>query len=96
MLVLLEEEIQLLDQVGFPQERCINYLTPETHEEIRVAWQNRKWINNIKKRNIKLCVSQRVSILTSYPRICFNMIELFWYTNLILWNQLKNIEIIYL
>jgi len=43
MLVLLEEEIQLLDQVGFPQERCINYLTPdETHEEIRVAWQNRK------------------------------------------------------
>lgn len=39
----LEEEIQLLNQVGFPQERCINYLTPnEAHEEIRVAWQNRK------------------------------------------------------
>ncbi|XP_014486603.1 PREDICTED: uncharacterized protein LOC106750639 [Dinoponera quadriceps] len=39
---LSEEEIQLLSQVGFPQERCINYLTPdETHEEIRAAWQNR-------------------------------------------------------
>ncbi|XP_011254744.1 uncharacterized protein LOC105250386 isoform X1 [Camponotus floridanus] len=41
-VTLSEEEIQLLNQVGFPQERCINYLTPdETHEEIRVAWQNR-------------------------------------------------------
>ncbi|XP_076752401.1 uncharacterized protein LOC143424299 isoform X1 [Xylocopa sonorina] len=38
---LTEEEIQLLGQVGFPQERCINYLTPdEAHEEIRAAWQN--------------------------------------------------------
>ncbi|KAL6446177.1 hypothetical protein ACFW04_001073 [Cataglyphis niger] len=41
-VTLSEEEIQLLSQVGFPQERCINYLTPnEAHEEIRVAWQNR-------------------------------------------------------
>ncbi|XP_017888147.1 uncharacterized protein LOC108629789 [Ceratina calcarata] len=39
---LTEEEIRLLGQVGFPQERCINYLTPdEAHEEIRAAWQNR-------------------------------------------------------
>nr|XP_012220123.1 PREDICTED: uncharacterized protein LOC105670935 [Linepithema humile] len=39
---LSEEEIQLLEQVGFPQEKCINYLTPdETHEEMRTAWQNR-------------------------------------------------------
>ncbi|KAF7395933.1 hypothetical protein HZH68_009983 [Vespula germanica] len=39
---LEDDEIQLLGQVGFPQERCINYLTPdEAHEEIRAAWQNR-------------------------------------------------------
>lgn len=39
-----EEEIRLLGQVGFPQERCINYLTPdEAHEEIRAAWQNREY-----------------------------------------------------
>ncbi|KAK0161777.1 hypothetical protein PV327_008192 [Microctonus hyperodae] len=39
---LTESEIQLLGQVGFPQERCINYLSPdEAHEEIRVAWQSR-------------------------------------------------------
>ncbi|XP_011150662.1 uncharacterized protein LOC105189942 isoform X2 [Harpegnathos saltator] len=40
---LSEKEIQQLSRkVGFPQERCINYLTPdEAHEEIRVAWQNR-------------------------------------------------------
>ncbi|XP_043673982.1 uncharacterized protein LOC122631869 isoform X1 [Vespula pensylvanica] len=39
---LSDDEIQLLGQVGFPQERCINYLTPdEAHEEIRAAWQNR-------------------------------------------------------
>ncbi|XP_047358451.1 uncharacterized protein LOC124952500 isoform X4 [Vespa velutina] len=38
---LSDDEIRLLGQVGFPQERCINYLTPdEAHEEIRVAWQN--------------------------------------------------------
>ncbi|KAL2736423.1 uncharacterized protein V1477_012932 [Vespula maculifrons] len=38
---LSDDEIQLLGQVGFPQERCINYLTPdEAHEEIRAAWQN--------------------------------------------------------
>ncbi|XP_011331131.2 uncharacterized protein LOC105275747 isoform X2 [Ooceraea biroi] len=37
-----EEEIQLLSQIDFPQEKCINYLTPnEAHEETRVAWQNR-------------------------------------------------------
>ncbi|RLU19578.1 hypothetical protein DMN91_008135 [Ooceraea biroi] len=39
---LSEEEIQLLSQIDFPQEKCINYLTPnEAHEETRVAWQNR-------------------------------------------------------
>ncbi|XP_034180473.1 intraflagellar transport protein 140 homolog isoform X3 [Osmia lignaria lignaria] len=39
---LTEEEIRLLGQVRFPQQRCINYLTPdEEHEEIRAAWQNR-------------------------------------------------------
>ncbi|XP_053982109.1 uncharacterized protein LOC128887194 [Hylaeus anthracinus] len=39
---LAEEEIRLLGQVGFPQGRCINYLSPdEAHEEIRAAWQNR-------------------------------------------------------
>ncbi|XP_043280080.1 uncharacterized protein [Venturia canescens] len=39
---LTDEEIRLLGQVGFPQERCINYLTPdEAHEEIRTAWQSR-------------------------------------------------------
>lgn len=39
-----EEEIRLLGQVGFPQGRCINYLTPdEVHEEIRAAWQNREY-----------------------------------------------------
>ncbi|XP_020298681.1 uncharacterized protein LOC109862922 [Pseudomyrmex gracilis] len=39
---LSEEEINLLDQLGFPQRRCINHLTPdETHEDTRVAWQNR-------------------------------------------------------
>lgn len=39
-----EEEIRLLGQVGFPQERCINYLTPdEAHEEIRTAWQSREY-----------------------------------------------------
>ena len=39
-----EEEIRLLGQVDFPQERCINYLTPdEAHEEIRAAWQNREY-----------------------------------------------------
>ncbi|XP_066587752.1 uncharacterized protein [Prorops nasuta] len=39
---LSEEEITLLNQVGFPQEKCINYLRPdEAHEEIRAAWQNR-------------------------------------------------------
>ena len=41
---VLEEEIRLLGQVGFPQGRCINYLTPdEAHEEIRAAWQNREY-----------------------------------------------------
>ncbi|XP_015109098.1 uncharacterized protein LOC107035943 [Diachasma alloeum] len=39
---LSDEDIRLLSQVGFPQERCINYLTPdEAHEEIRAAWQSR-------------------------------------------------------
>ncbi|XP_012271641.1 uncharacterized protein LOC105695009 [Orussus abietinus] len=39
---LPEEEIRLLGQLGFPQERCINYLSPdEAHEEMRAAWQNR-------------------------------------------------------
>ncbi|XP_008202753.1 uncharacterized protein LOC100121806 isoform X2 [Nasonia vitripennis] len=40
---LTDEEIDLLaTQLGFPQERCINYLTPdEAHEEMRAAWQNR-------------------------------------------------------
>ncbi|XP_058796591.1 uncharacterized protein LOC131667272 isoform X1 [Phymastichus coffea] len=39
---LTDEEIELLGRVGFPQERCINYLTPdEAHEEMRAAWQNR-------------------------------------------------------
>ncbi|KAJ8664483.1 hypothetical protein QAD02_006145 [Eretmocerus hayati] len=39
---LTDEEIKLLAQLGFPQERCINYLYPdEAHEEIRAAWQNR-------------------------------------------------------
>ncbi|XP_024938683.1 uncharacterized protein LOC107265580 isoform X3 [Cephus cinctus] len=39
---LTEDEIRLLAQIGFPQERCINYLTPdEAHEEIRATWQNR-------------------------------------------------------
>ncbi|XP_011503229.1 PREDICTED: uncharacterized protein LOC105366472 [Ceratosolen solmsi marchali] len=39
---LTDEEIQLLAQLGFPQEKCINYLTPdEAHEEMRAAWQNR-------------------------------------------------------
>ncbi|XP_015516619.1 uncharacterized protein LOC124297343 [Neodiprion virginianus] len=39
---LTEEEIRLLGRVGFPQEKCINYLTPdEAHEEIRATWQNR-------------------------------------------------------
>ncbi|XP_024938684.1 uncharacterized protein LOC107265580 isoform X4 [Cephus cinctus] len=38
---LTEDEIRLLAQIGFPQERCINYLTPdEAHEEIRATWQN--------------------------------------------------------
>ncbi|KAH0944599.1 hypothetical protein HN011_005642 [Eciton burchellii] len=40
---LSEEEIQLLDQVDFPQKKCINHLKPdEAHEDqIRAAWQNR-------------------------------------------------------
>ncbi|XP_018356379.1 PREDICTED: uncharacterized protein LOC108756807 isoform X1 [Trachymyrmex septentrionalis] len=39
---LSEEEIQLLNQVDFPQKRCVNYLTPnEAHVEARGAWQNR-------------------------------------------------------
>ncbi|XP_014213014.1 uncharacterized protein LOC106642686 [Copidosoma floridanum] len=39
---LTDEEIKLLAQVGFPQERCINYLSPdEAHEGMRAAWQNR-------------------------------------------------------
>jgi len=43
IFVFLEEEIQLLSRVGFPQKRCVNHLTPsEAHEETRVAWQNRK------------------------------------------------------
>lgn len=43
IIFVIEEEINLLDQVGFPQRRCINHLTPdETHEDTRVAWQNRK------------------------------------------------------
>lgn len=41
---VLDEEIRLLGQLGFPQERCINYLTPdEAHEEIRAAWQSREY-----------------------------------------------------
>ncbi|XP_024938686.1 uncharacterized protein LOC107265580 isoform X6 [Cephus cinctus] len=41
-MILEEDEIRLLAQIGFPQERCINYLTPdEAHEEIRATWQNR-------------------------------------------------------
>jgi hypothetical protein len=42
--ILSEEEIQLLDQVDFPQKKCINHLKPdEAHEDqIRAAWQNRK------------------------------------------------------
>lgn len=43
IIFVIEEEINLLDQLGFPQRRCINHLTPdETHEDTRVAWQNRK------------------------------------------------------
>ncbi|XP_077266747.1 uncharacterized protein LOC143899882 [Temnothorax americanus] len=39
---LSEEELQLLSQVGFPQKRCVNHLTPsEAHEETRGVWQNR-------------------------------------------------------
>ncbi|XP_011641659.1 uncharacterized protein LOC105430040 isoform X1 [Pogonomyrmex barbatus] len=38
---LSEEEIQLLSQVGFSQEKCVNYLTPNEAQEMRVAWQNR-------------------------------------------------------
>ncbi|KYM87325.1 60S ribosomal protein L4 [Atta colombica] len=39
---LSEEEIQLLNQVDFPQKKCVNYLTPsEAHVEARGAWQNR-------------------------------------------------------
>ncbi|XP_071568040.1 uncharacterized protein [Temnothorax nylanderi] len=39
---LSEEELQLLSQVGFPQKRCANHLTPsEVHEETRGVWQNR-------------------------------------------------------
>ncbi|XP_014233898.1 uncharacterized protein LOC106657102 [Trichogramma pretiosum] len=39
---LTDLEIELLGQVDFPQERCINYLKPdEAHEELRAAWQNR-------------------------------------------------------
>jgi len=45
--ILSEEEIQLLDQVDFPQKKCINHLKPdEAHEEIRAAWQNRKRIDS--------------------------------------------------
>jgi len=44
VIILSEEEIQLLDQVDFPQKKCINHLKPEeAHEDqIRAAWQNRK------------------------------------------------------
>lgn len=46
--MFLEDEIRLLGQVGFPQEKCINYLTPdEAHEEIRATWQNREYIKKI-------------------------------------------------
>ncbi|XP_043479542.1 uncharacterized protein LOC122509488 [Leptopilina heterotoma] len=39
---LSDEEIRLLERIGFPQERCINYLYPdEAHEEMRAVWQNR-------------------------------------------------------
>ena len=39
---LTEEEIRLLGQVGFPQQRCINYLSPDETHEIHVAWQTRE------------------------------------------------------
>ncbi|XP_011871751.1 PREDICTED: uncharacterized protein LOC105564166 [Vollenhovia emeryi] len=39
---LSEEDLQLLSQVGFPQKRCVNHLSPsEAHEETRGVWQNR-------------------------------------------------------
>lgn len=42
-----DEDIQLLGQLSFPQERCIDYLTPdEAHEEIRSSWQSRELKNN--------------------------------------------------
>ena len=43
MIFIPEDEIRLLERLGFPQEKCINYLNPdEAHEEMRAAWQNRK------------------------------------------------------
>lgn len=55
--MLSDEEIDLLaTQLGFPQERCINYLTPdEAHEEMRAAWQNRKYIIN----NNEQCLAKK-------------------------------------
>uniref|UniRef100_A0ABD2VZL0 Uncharacterized protein n=1 Tax=Trichogramma kaykai TaxID=54128 RepID=A0ABD2VZL0_9HYME len=45
---LTDLEIELLGQVDFPQERCINYLKPdEAHEELRAAWQNRENYNKL-------------------------------------------------
>ncbi|XP_043494843.1 uncharacterized protein LOC122519462 isoform X5 [Polistes fuscatus] len=59
---LSEDEIRLLGQVGFPQERCINYLTPdEAHEEIRAAWQNHR----LRSMDFKRTGMQNLSISCS-------------------------------
>ena len=54
-----DEELESLAEIDFPQERCINYLSPdEAHEELRTAWQNRTYYTNF-------------SILPIFPSIQF-------------------------
>lgn len=54
-MYFLDEEIRLLERIGFPQERCINYLNPdEAHEEMRAVWQNRKLKPKFLSNYIKL------------------------------------------